>query len=416
MARGSIHLNHRKGCPAKGKDARNCRCSPTVYAIYRSRWQRLDYLSRGWRRSDLDRFEEELGEIRAGRPRRRGDVALGDYAEQWFEELYGAAEAGRVTRSTFNTYEGLWHNHLEPAFGHKPIAAIDQAAIRGYVAEKLAAGLAPVTVNATVTPLSAMLTDAVAEGLIAANPARQPQRARHGGSRRRALYADVERKPPKHLEPVEALALLAATPAGEPREMVLCVLTAGFRRGEVLGLRWEDVDFGRMRIALRGQLQRRQYVGCKCESERDVPLYSGLAQELGKRRRATGYVFTDAEGREWSDSGPERAFLCEAYERAGLRRAGRLWHALRHTYASVLANAGIREDVVAALMGHSKRGTTALYSHLFQDAFEGIEGALAGVFGSNVAQTDEVTAVSTDAHAVTTVPLSRRDSVVGAGP
>jgi hypothetical protein len=61
-----------------------------------------------------------------------------------------------------------------------------------------------------------------------------------------------------------------------------------------------------------------------------------------------------------------------------------LWHSLRHTYASVLAAGGSREEVVAQLMGHKRRGTTALYSHLFADAFEGVEEALDAVLGGAV--------------------------------
>jgi integrase len=418
MGRGSIQLQHVGACAAKGKDSRTCRCAPRVYAVHGGQWERIGELPEHWRKSDLVKFENRLAHMReaveaGGRFRQPKQVRLSEYAEQWFEELHTTAEAGRVSKLTYNTYEGIWTNHLEAAFGAKIVGAIDQAAIRRYVESKLAAGLAPGTVNTTLTPLSAMLTDAVAAGLIATNPARQPRRARHGGSRRRALYAEAERKPPKYLEPMEAMALLEATPATY-RSMVLTPLTTGFRRGEVLGLRWEDIDWGRRRINLRGQLQRREYVGCKCGSEREVVLYSGLALELGKRRRASGYVFRGPDGRPWSDSGPNEVFLRDAYERAKLRRRGVLWHALRHTYASVLAGAGIRRDVVEQLMGHTGKGTTSIYTHLFRDAFDGVEEALAAVFGLNETSMDEVTTVTSDAHQVTAAPLHNGEVVSGA--
>ncbi len=85
-----------------------------------------------------------------------------------------------------------------------------------------------------------MLTDAREDGLIASNPCQQPRRARHGGSKRKALLAEVNTEGPKHLEPTQARALLAATP--EPhRDLVLAALSIGFRRGELLGLKWEDI-------------------------------------------------------------------------------------------------------------------------------------------------------------------------------
>jgi integrase len=163
--------------------------------------------------------------------------------------------------------------------------------------------------------------------------------------------------------------------------MVLAALSTGFRCGELLGLRWEDIRWADERIDLRRQLQRGEPVKPKYSSYREVPLYSGLRMALGRRRRAEGHVFADAHGDPWGDTGPDREFLSAAYERAGLRCPGVLWHSLRHTYASILAAGGIREDVGAQLMGHNRQGTTALYSHLFADAFEGVEKALDAVLG-----------------------------------
>jgi integrase len=400
MGRGSLQVRHKKGCAGKGSSSRGCSCRPTVYAVLyvgsRHQRRRLGYLEKGWASRDLRQFEDDLASLRrrleTGRPLQQHEpITLTEYAETFFHELYAAAEAGRISRLTFNTYEGHWHNHLEPAFGKEPMAAIDQRALRRYVSQKVAAGLSPSTVNATLTPLSAMFSDAVGEGRLAANPVSQPRRARHGGSRRTAILADVKRKPPKHLEPVEARALLAATPATY-RPMVLAALTTGVRRGELLGLRWDELDFGKDRVTLSAQLQRKKRVRCKNGSERELPLYAGLARELGPCRRATGYVFTTPDGEPWSDSGPERAFLVDAYERAGLREkvdrrvAGErhrqhLWHALRHTYVSALRAAGIREDVIAELVGHKRQGITARYTHLFADAFDDVEKALDALLG-----------------------------------
>jgi integrase len=383
-----------------------------VYAVLDGQWAKIGYLEEGWRVRDLVPFEGRLAELRgrheageAWQPQRR--LGLAEYAEQWFAELYTQAEAGRISKLTYNTYEGVWANHLEPAFGHVALDGIDAAAIRRYVNGKLAgercscgggcercAGsgwnarpLAPVSVNATLTPLSAMLTDAVADGLIASNPARQPRRARHGGSRRTQLLADARRGAPKFLELHEARALLTATPT-EHRAMVLAALTTGARRGELLALRWENIDWAGRRVEISGQLQKRRLESCKYDSERQVVLYSGLAGALGPRRRAEGFVFTAPDGRPWASSGPERAFLADAYATAGLRRPGQLWHVLRHTYASVLAAGGVRRDVVERLMGHAGKGTTSLYTHLFADAMEGVEEALHAAFGVNQTSTE----------------------------
>jgi integrase len=419
MARGSVQLRHRKTCPASGRDTRACRCGPTVYAVLGRQWAKIGYLPVGWVRRDLAPFEDKLIELRqsleAGenwRPRK--PMRLSEYADGWFDELYAAAEAGRIAKRTHDHYVGAWERHLDPAFGQMPLAAIDQPAIRRFVADK-AKRLKPGSIKYVLSVLSAMLTDAVAEGLIVANPARQPRMARHGASRRRLLYLPVEQTPPKHLEPIEARALLAATDEGQARELVFAALVTGFRRGELLGVRWEDIQWADRRIQLTGQLQGRERERCKNRSEREVVLYSGLARVLGKRRQAAGYVFTDATGRPWATRDPGREILAPAYDRAGLRRPGQMWHLLRHTYCSILANAGIRREVVERLMGHAPRGsTTTLYTHLFRDAFDGVEEALDGVFGVN--QTSTECSVSTDNDRTPVndgngaIPLPMRDS------
>lgn len=392
MGRGSLQLRHRKRCAAKGRDARKCTCGPTVYAVLANEWSLIGHLVEGWRRDDLREFEEELADMRrkrrAGEPYRPVEPKLlHEWAGEWFADLRTSAEAGDVSKLTFNTYRGHYRNHLEPEFGERPLASITSEMVRRFIRAKVAAGLSPRTANALITPLSAMLTDARDVGLIASNPCQQPRRARHGASRRRALLAEVKSDKPKHLEPTEARALLAATP-DRYRDMILAALATGFRRGELLGLGWEDVDFGAGRIELRRQLQGREAVKPKYSSYREVPLYSGLRAALARRRGAEGYVFTGPDGRPWGDSEPDRVFLAAAYETAGLRRAGVLWHSLRHTYASILAAGDIREDVVGELMGHKRQGTTALYSHLFANAYEGVEQALDSVLGVNGTSTE----------------------------
>ena len=260
--------------------------------------------------------------------------------------------------------------------------------------EKLKAGLSESTVKNSLVPLCGMLTDAVSEGHIPTNPLSSPKRARHrGGGRHDVLDLQVKRTAPKHLEVSEALRLLDAVPE-EHRAMVLLALTTGFRRNEILGLQWEWIDFGATRIDLRGQLYWRRVEGtrrrreaviarCKYDSEREVPLYSGIASLLRRRRRATGFVFTNPHtGAPWKEGNPTELFLEPAYVASGLRRPGRMWHQLRHTYASVLAAGGIKRHEVELLMGHRTAGTTGLYTHLFREAFEDVERVLDEVYGT----------------------------------
>ncbi len=113
-----------------------------------------------------------------------------------------------------------------------------------------------------------------------------------------------------------------------------------------------------------------------------MPLFAGVAQLLGLRWQATGFVFVNARtGKPWRERQPTDLFLEAAYERADLRRAGRMWHQLRHTYASVLAAGGVKRHEVEQLMGHRAAGTTSIYTHLFREAYDDVERVLGDVYG-----------------------------------
>ena len=306
--RGSLRLRHQSGCLAKGKgknrDPRACRCAPTVEVRFGGLGieRTVGYLDKGWRARDLDEFQGELRHMReqllAGRaPRPKRIVTLNDYAVGWFAQLHAAVKLGQVSPLTYNQYEGEWRRWLAPRFGRLPLGAVDVAAANAYIADSLDGGAAESTAKNSLTCLSGMLTDAVAEGLIAANPLRSPRRGRHGG-RRIGVDLTVRRTPPKHLELDEALALLAVVP-DEHLGLPLAAMTHGLRRNEVLGLHWEWLDWGARTLDLRGQLQwlhgrpRTDWEirTCKFKSNRLLPLYSGFATLLGRRREAEGLVF-----------------------------------------------------------------------------------------------------------------------------
>jgi integrase len=118
-------------------------------------------------------------------------------------------------------------------------------------------------------------------------------------------------------------------------------------------------------------------------SNRLLPLYSGFAALIGRRRQAKGLVFTpaDRDGRPWGETKPAQLFLADAYKAAGIRRPGVLWHALRHTYASLLGAGGIKQHEIELLMGHKVAGSTGLYLHVMRETFDKVEAILGQAFG-----------------------------------
>ena len=77
---------------------------------------------------------------------------------------------------------------------------------------------------------------------------------------------------------------------------------------------------------------------------------------------------------------PPTSSLGADYEQTDLRREGRIWHQLRHTYASTLAAGGVKRHEVEQLMGHRAVGTTSIYTHLFRQAYHDVERVLNDVY------------------------------------
>lgn len=418
MIRGSLRLEHKSSCPAQGHkpESRACKCDPRVRARLAGQDYTLGSLEKGWRVADLEDFERKLVDMREaiadGRsPRPRKVVTLGEFALGWFQALHASAQLGQISPLTFNKYEGDWRRHVGPWFGKYPLGAIDAALINRYISAKLEAGYSRNAVMSQLTVLSGMLTDAAAESppLIVANPMRSPKRGRHG-NRRIGVQIEFEHKAPKHLEVDQAVALLELV-ADEYFDLVLCPLVTGFRRMEIAGLEWDEILWGKELVDLTGQLRTKKGGGlvkvkAKYDSARAVPLYSGFAHALGRRRQAEGYVFVTQEGGPFSET-RIKDVLDELYVEAGLKkplevrreeRAARKkkgwagvsrehglgWHALRHTYNSVLAAGGVPRHVREELLGHKRHDVTGRYEHVLSGAYAQVDQVLEEAFGDVV--------------------------------
>ena len=299
---------------------------------------RVGQLERDWRLADLEPFDATRAvEMRrqASPPARRGSRAklmrLEEYAEQWFDDLRRRRrDAGRVSqadvqhvrRATGRTTSRRRSGRCRwPRSTPRRSAATSTPSSAAQPCEgcprrrPASAARAPggsrrrwrrSSVNSTLTPLSAMLTDAVDDGLhhgepgaaAAAWPApRQPPRRRCSPTRRRTA--------PKFLEPDEALALLEASRRPSTATMVLAALTTGARRGELLALRWEWIDFAKRRVSIGGQLQgRRARAAASTTPSARSRSTAASPQALGPRRQAEGFVFLAPDGGPWPNQGP----------------------------------------------------------------------------------------------------------------
>jgi integrase len=159
--------------------------------------------------------------------------------------------------------------------------------------------------------------------------------------------------------------------------MILIALRTGLRQGELLALRWEDVDLKTGILRVRQSVTRGHVTEPKSGRGRDVPLSDDALSAFKEQRHLRGpLVFCDDEGKmlvktecKWP--------LWRACQRAGLRRIG--WHVLRHSFASHLAMRGVPLKVVRELLGHATMDMTMRYAHLSpnipREAVTALEGS-----------------------------------------
>jgi integrase len=290
---------------------------------------------------------------------KRGRMTLAAWVELW------RATTANLRPSSRARDDAYLAGYILPTFGAYPLAAVDQLAVRRWVAELAARGLAPATVAKAYQLLGKIMAAAVDAGMIAANPAR------------RVPLPKVEREPPRFLTPAE-VAQLAGAIVPRYRALVLVGAYGGLRIGELAGLRRSRVDILRgvvdvdqVVVEVRGRLHAgppKTRAG-----RRRVGLPRPVAEELAGHLAAyagpepDALVFTAPEG------GPLRvnAFRARAW-RPAVAAAGlgqlRI-HDLRHTAVSLWVAAGASPKEVAARAGHtSVRTVLDVYGGLYPES------------------------------------------------
>lgn len=315
-----------------------------------------------------------------GRPAEGGEITLAAYVEVWLT----GRPALRSRASTIHGYRRMLAMFTAPLGGVR-LRDLTTARIQTAIGT-LAQTYAPQTVYQSRRVLSSALGDAVRDGRIATNPVADTTPPRVPRTKRAVLTAD------------QAAHLLShAESAGDYRwPLWTLLLNTGLRMGEVMGLRWEDVDTAARRLTVRQQVQRSrgadpQFYRDEPKTEtstRTLPLTDAavralerqrldqLARQLAAPRWANPWnlVFTGLDGRPLGNATAANQFH-RALAAAGLPRM-RL-HDLRHTVATLLLGQGVPMKVISEILGHANIHTTMnLYSHVDQPLMEEALGKL----------------------------------------
>jgi integrase len=303
--------------------------------------------------------------VRAVPGEERLDVkALGDLYLAHLQHVRGRKP------TTLEDYRSMLRRHLVPYFGGTKVDRLRAVDIDAFVMAKRRESLAPKTVRNLLIFLNGLLSFGVRRGALASNPA-----------------ADVDRPPAasdspiRHLDRAELRAVLAAVPGDQwahlDHALYLTAALTGLRQGELLALRWADVDFAARVIRVRRTYTRGRWSTPKsARAIRAVPLAEQVRRELRRHRDISPYdadtnlVFAHPERGTVLDASRLRRRFKNAVRGAGLEHVR--FHDLRHTYGTALAAAGTPMRMLQEWMGHRSHTTTLIYAAYAPDASHGL--------------------------------------------
>jgi len=373
-----IAVRHSRSC-AHRRGTGKCSCKPAYQASVWSRREGKEIRktfrtlaeAKGWR-------ADSMGAVRKGTMKAPSRVTLNEAADAWLD---GARDGTVRTRSgdaykpsAIRSYEAALRQRVLPDLGGRRLSDLGRVDLQDLAERLSAEGLSPSTVRNVIMPLRAIFRRAVVRGDLTVNPTTGLELPAVRGTRDRIA------------DPDEAAKLLAAVPV-EDRALWATALYAGLRRGELMALRWEDVNLagGVIRVERAYDAKEGCYVEPKSRAgKRTVPLAGALRDHLVEHRMRQGQTEGLAFGRD-----ADRPFSPNDVR----DRALAAWvehdpitlHEARHTFASLMIAAGVNAKALSTYMGHSSITITLdRYGHLMP----GNEEEAAGLLDAYLARAD----------------------------
>jgi integrase len=294
------------------------------------------------------------------------NMTLGEYLDVWLKgSVYGS-----VRQSTYDRDTNLANNHIKPMLGGLKLKKLNSAHVQSFYRDQLDSGLSALTVHKMHDILRRSLAQATKWHLVPRNVADTVKPPRPAPKEMHALSAHETRR------------LLDAASGDRLEALYILAVHTGMRQGEMLALRWQDVDLENAVVSVRRTLTRS---GGKVvfgepktkKSRRSIrltpqaveALRSHLERQLrdmeilGDRYQDQGLVFTTDTGAPINPSNLRQRSFAPLLKRAGLRHMR--FHDLRHTCATLLLSRGVHPKFVQELLGHATIAITLdTYSHV----------------------------------------------------
>jgi integrase len=295
-----------------------------------------------------------------------GSLTVGDYLDRWLSN----SVKDTVRERTYERYEEILRLHVKPALGRLKLRALTPAHVQDFYRDRLDNGFSPATVQKIHVILHKALSQAVSWSLVPRNASEAVRAPRPAPKEMRPLSPDGARR-------------LLDTAEGDRLEaLYVLAIHTGMRQGELLGLKWENVDLAANAIRVRHTLLRtkgRVILGePKTKKSRRTVNLTGAAsraleehlerqlkvmERLGDLYRDQGLVFTTEVGTPINPSNLRKRSFAPLLQKAGLPHLR--FHDLRHTCATLLLSKNIHPKYVQELLGHATVSITLdTYSHV----------------------------------------------------
>ena len=346
----------------------------SIYQRKDGRWAASITLEGGKRKTFYGKTRREVQEMlmKALHEQQQGILATGpkqsvkDYLNYWLEEVHGAS----LKLSTYALYRRHLDNHLIPVLGHIQLQKLTADQVQAFCSKKSKEGLSAGTVRLLHTILYAALQDAVRWKRLAINVCDAVTLPR------------LTRPEIQPLDQEQAQQLLEAAKGNRLECLLTLAIATGMRLGEILALRWEDINIEERMLRVRHTVDYVPGHG-KVESEpktehsrRSIMLPQFVIDAL-KQHRAYQLESRLKAGATWREQGlvfPNRrggyfsrmrlyALFKQLLKEAGL--PDMRFHDLRHSAATILLSMSVPSKVVQEILGHSNIGTTMnIYGHV----------------------------------------------------
>lgn len=295
--------------------------------------------------------------------------SCGEYFQEWL------ATRRNLSEETIDLYDSYFRTHINPTIGHIPLSKITAHDIEVFLNTLYEKGLAASTVKRIFSAVNASLNAAERKGIVTKNVADKVEKPQVKKRRELVVW-----------EPAFVSEFLKSTREASRYWIAayLAIMT-GMRQGEILGLRWSDIDFEKRNITIQQTVTRKRKIkpGAKNKSSvRSIAISPETAEALREHRK-----LIDQERGKYKQNyrendlvvctrfgGPATQRVIQKMWNSLLKKTGApkiTFHDLRHTHASLLIKQGVHIKVISERLGHASVSITMdTYGHLMQNMQE----------------------------------------------